>query len=61
MGISKLTPKCCSRARFTISDNLTAKRAASSRLSTGKIFIPEFAIRSFASSTFVPYKLRKKR
>lgn len=54
MGISKLTPKCCSRARFTISDNFTAKRAASSRLSTGKIFIPEFAIRSFASSTFVP-------
>jgi len=35
-------------------DNLTANLAASSKLSTGRIFIPEAPIITLASSTFVP-------
>lgn len=43
-------------ANFTMPDNLTARRAASSRLSQAKILRPELAISTLASSTFVPYK-----
>lgn len=47
-----------SRARLTILDNFTANRAASSKLSTGRIFNPEDAINTFASSTLVPCNLQ---
>lgn len=54
MGISKLTDNFADRANPTILESLTTKRAASSRLSTGKIFIAADAINTLASSTFVP-------
>jgi hypothetical protein len=41
-------------ASLTIPDNLTASLAASSKLSQAKIFKPEVAISTFASSTLVP-------
>lgn len=54
MGISKFTDSLAERANPTILESLTARRAASSRLSTGKIFIAAEAISTFASSTLVP-------
>lgn len=54
MGISKFTDNFADRANPTILDNFTTKRAASSRLSTGKIFIAAEAIKTLASSTLVP-------
>lgn len=53
-GISKLTSSLADLAKLTILDNFTAKRAASSKLSTGRIFSPDEAIITLASSTFVP-------
>lgn len=53
-GISKLTSNFADLAKLTILDNLTTKRAASSKLSTGRIFRPEEAMSTFASSTLVP-------
>ncbi len=40
-------------------ESLTARRAASSRLLTGRIFRPAWAIITFASSTFVPFNKKK--
>jgi hypothetical protein len=54
MGISKFTSNLAAFANETMLDSLTASLAASSRLSQGKIFSPELAIRTLASSTFVP-------
>ena len=48
-------------AKAIILDNLTDNLAASSKSETGKIFIPEVAINTFASSTFVPYILQTHR
>lgn len=53
-GISKLTSSLASLAKLTIFDNLTDKRAASSRLSHASILSPDDAIKTLASSTFVP-------
>lgn len=53
-GISKLTSSLASLAKLTIFDNLTDKRAASSKLSHASILSPDEAIRTLASSTFVP-------
>ena len=54
MGSWKLTLRSASLAIPTILESFTASLAASSRLSTGKIFIPEEPIMTFASSTLVP-------
>jgi hypothetical protein len=54
-GISKLTSILAARARPTMLDSLTASLAASSRLSHGRIFMAAEAIRTLASSTFVPW------
>lgn len=54
MGISKFTSNLAALANETMLDSFTASLAASSRLSQGKIFNPELAIRTFASSTLVP-------
>ena len=50
-----------SLAKAIILDNLTDNLAASSKSETGSIFIPEVAINTFASSTFVPYILQTHR
>jgi hypothetical protein len=53
-GISNWTSSCTSLAKLTIFDNLTDKRAASSKLSHASILSPDAAIKTLASSTFVP-------
>jgi len=55
-GISKLTSILAIWARLTISASLTIILAASSRLSHGRIFKLDIAIKAFASSTFVPWE-----
>ena len=55
IGISNFTPRCADLARFIIPESFTESRAASSKLSTGKILSPAEPIITFASSTFVPY------
>lgn len=54
MGISKFTANRAALASETILESFTASLAASSRLSQGRIFNPELAIRTLASSTLVP-------
>ena len=54
-----MTSKCASLAMPTMLESLTASLAASSRLSTGRIFIPDDPIITLASSTLVPWKITK--
>jgi len=53
-SIPNLMETWASLAISTIFESFTANLAASSRSLTGRIFIPEDAIRTFASSTMVP-------
>jgi len=53
-SIPNLMETWASLAISTIFESFTANLAASSRSLTGRIFIPDDAIRTFASSTMVP-------
>nr|CAH7712831.1 unnamed protein product [Callosobruchus chinensis] len=57
-GISKLMSNFASLARLTMLESFTTNLAASSRLSTGRIFRPEAAISTFASSTEILVTIR---